>query len=183
MAALGDAGAVLTNDGDLAERLRRGRVHGLEKGFVVRDLGGAFRLDGLQAAFLSVKLPHLQEWTERRRVLAARYEKLLGSLPLTTPFDSEENEHVFNQYVVQVRGGGREPLRMHLDALGVANRVYYPRPLHLQPCFKPLGYQEGSLPVAEKASAELLALPMFPEMTREEQDEVVDAVRDFFTGD
>ncbi len=183
LAALGDAGAVLTNDAGLADRLRRGRVHGLEKNFVVRDLGGAFRLDGLQAAFLSVKLPHLEAWTARRRELAARYDKLLGPLPLTTPFESDDYAPVYNQYVVRVRSGGREPLRLHLEALGVGTRVYYPRPLHLQPCFEPLGYHVGSLPVAEKASAELLALPMFPEMTREEQDEVVDAVRDFFLGD
>ena len=183
LAALGDAGAVLTDDDALAHRLRQKRVHGLEPGFTVRELGGAFRLDGLQAAFLSVKLPHLQRWTERRRELAARYSKLLGPLPVTTPFSAEEHEHVFNQYVLRVRSGGREPLRMHLDALGIGNRVYYPRPLHLQPCFAHLGYQPGALPEAEKASAELLALPMFPEMTRQEQDEVVDAVRDFFLGD
>ena len=183
LAALGDAGACLTQDDELAERLRTLRVHGIERGFRVRQLGGAFRLDGLQAALLSVKLPHLRGWTEKRRDLADRYHKLLEPLALTTPFEAEEREHVFNQYVIRVRGGGREPLRHHLDACGIGNRVYYPKPLHRLQCFAELDHPEGSLPVAEKASQELLALPMFPEMTHAEQDEVIGAVRDFFTGD
>ena len=183
LAALGDAGACLTQDDALAERLRTLRVHGIEKGFTVRQLGGAFRLDGLQAAFLSAKLSHLGDWTAKRRELAARYQKLLEPLALTTPFEAEHRQHVFNQYVIRVRGGGREPLRHHLDACGIGNRVYYPKPLHRLSCFNHLGYKPGSLPVAEKASQELLALPMFPEMTREEQDEVVGAIRDFFAGD
>ena len=183
LAALGDAGACLTDDDALAARLRMMRVHGIEPGFVVNELGGAFRLDGLQAALLSVKLPHLDAWTQKRRELAARYHKLLEPLALTTPFEAEEREHVYNQYVIRVRGEGREPLRHHLDACGIGNRVYYPKPLHRLNCFAGLNYPEGSLPVAEKASAELLALPMFPEMTKAEQDEVVGAVRDFFAGD
>lgn len=183
LAALGDAGACLTDDDDLAARLRTMRVHGIEKGFVVKQLGGAFRLDGLQAALLSVKLPHLDEWTETRRELANRYHKLLEPLALTTPFESDERDHVFNQYVIRVRSEGREPLRLHLDACGIGTRVYYPKPLHRLQCFAGLNYAAGSLPVAEKASQELLALPMFPEMTRAEQDEVVGGVRDFFAGD
>jgi len=183
LAALGDAGACLTNDDDLAKRLRSLRVHGIEPGFVVKQLGGAFRLDGLQAALLSVKLPHLEAWTARRRELANRYHKLLEPLALTTPFEAGCREHVFNQYVIRVRGEGREPLRFHLDALGIGNRVYYPKPLHRLQCFAGLHCPAGSLPVAEKAAQELLALPMFPEMTHQEQDEVVAAVRDFFTGD
>ncbi|MEO0514066.1 MAG: DegT/DnrJ/EryC1/StrS family aminotransferase [Planctomycetota bacterium] len=183
LAALGDAGACLTNDDDLAARLKSLRVHGIEPGFVVPELGGAFRLDGLQAAMLSVKLPHLETWTAKRRELAKRYHKLLEPLALTTPFEAEEREHVFNQYVIRVRGEGREPLRMHLDAMDIGNRVYYPKPVHRLACFSALNYGPGSLPIAEKASQELLALPMFPEMTRDEQDEVVGAVRDFFAGD
>ena len=183
LAALGDAGACLTDDDALMDRLRTLRVHGIEKGFRVRQLGGAFRLDGLQAALLSIKLPLLAGWTERRRELARRYHKLLEPLALTTPFEADHREHVFNQYVIRVRGGGREPLRHHLDACGIGNRVYYPKPLHRLQCFADLDYPEGSLPVAEKASQELLALPMFPEMTRQEQDQVVAAVRDFFIGD
>jgi dTDP-4-amino-4,6-dideoxygalactose transaminase len=183
LAALGDAGCCLTDDDALANRLRTLRVHGIEPNFEVRQMGGAFRLDGLQAAMLSVKLPHLQAWTQKRRALATRYHKLLGTLPLATPFESPEREHVFNQYVIRVRGEGREPLRLHLDACEVGNRVYYPRPLHLQPCYADLDYQEGSLPRAEQAAAQLLALPMFPEMTRDEQDLVVATIREFFTGD
>ncbi len=183
LAALGDAGACLTSDAGLDHRLRSMRVHGIEPGFTVRQLGGAFRLDGLQAALLNVKLPHLAEWTERRRGLARRYHKLLEQLPLTAPFEAEHREHVFNQYVIRVRSEGREPLRLHLQACGIESRVYYPRPLHLQPCFAGLDYARGSLPVAEQASEELLALPIFPEMTREEQDEVVAAVREFFAAD
>jgi dTDP-4-amino-4,6-dideoxygalactose transaminase len=183
LAALGDAGACLTQDDDLAQRLRTLRVHGIEKGFNVRQLGGAFRLDGLQAALLSVKLPHLREWTQQRRELAKRYKKLLEPLAVTTPFEAEHRQHVYNQYVIRVRGGGREPLRHHLDAVGIGNRVYYPKPVHRLQCFAHLEQSAGSLPVAEKAANELLALPMFPEMTRDEQDEVVAAVRDFFIGD
>lgn len=183
LAALGDAGACLTHDDALDHRLRTLRVHGLEQGFTVKQLGGAFRLDGLQAAMLSLKLPYLEQWTRRRRDLARRYHKLLEQLPLTAPFEAEHREHVFNQYVIRVRGAGREPLRLHLEACGIGSRVYYPRPLHLQPCFAALDYQRGSLPIAEQASEELLALPIFPEMTREEQDEVVAAVREFFAGD
>ncbi len=183
LAALGDAGACLTDDRELADRLRLLRVHGLEPGFVVHHPGGVFRLDALQAAVLSVKLPHLEDWTARRRELAARYHRLLEPLALTTPFEAEQREHVFNQYVIRVRGQGREPLRHHLDACDIGNRVYYPRPLHLQPCFASLGYGPGSLPVAERASQELLALPLFPEMTGAEQDQVVGAVREFFAAD
>ena len=183
LAALGDAGACLTRDETLSHKLRTMRVHGIEPGFTVRQLGGAFRLDGLQAALLNVKLPFLDGWTERRRDLARRYHKLLEQLPLTAPFEAEHREHVFNQYVIRVRAEGREPLRLHLQALEIETRVYYPRPLHLQPCFAHLNYAKGSLPVAEQASEELLALPIFPEMTRDEQDEVVAAVREFFAAD
>lgn len=183
LAALGDAGACLTGDDDLAEQLRILRVHGIEEGFSVKTIGGAFRLDGLQAALLSIKLPHLEGWTRKRRELAARYHKQLQSLPVATPFEAERREHVFNQYVIRVRGEGREPLRLHLDACEIGNRVYYPRPLHMQPCYAHLNTPPGSLPVAETAVEQLLALPMFPEMTREEQNEVIEAVRDFFTGD
>lgn len=183
LAAAGDAGAVCTDDDDLAQRLRVLRVHGIEPGFTVRQLSGAYRMDPLQAALLSVKLPHVHGWVQRRRDLAKRYRKLFDHLAVTTPEAVDHVEHAYNLYTVRVRGGGREPLRHHLDAMGIGNRVYYPRPLHLQPVFAGLGFGPGTLPQAEKAAQEVLSIPMFSEMTHAQQNEVVEAVRDYFTGD
>ncbi len=183
IAAAGDAGAVLTDDDDLAKRLRSIRVHGLEPGFVVRQPGGAYRMDPLQAALLSVKLPHLDDWVAKRRELAKRYKKLFEPLAVTTPDSAEDIRHAYNLYTLRVRGGGREPLRYHLDAMYIGNRVYYPRPLHLQPAYHRLGGERGTLPHAERAADEVLSIPIFTDMTHDQQDEVVSAVRDYFTGD
>lgn len=183
LAAAGDAGAVMTDDDEVADRLRVLRVHGIEKGFTVRTLGGAFRMDPLQAALLSVKLPYVDEWVEQRRALAKRYKRQLEALAVTTPDSAEDIRHAYNLYTIRVRGGGREPLRHHLDAVGIGNRVYYPRPLHLQPAYASLGYERGTLPNAERAADEVLSIPMFSEMTHDQQDEVLEAIRDYFTGD
>ncbi|BAM04223.1 DegT/DnrJ/EryC1/StrS family aminotransferase [Phycisphaera mikurensis] len=183
LAAAGDAGAVVTDDDAVAERLRNLRVHGLKPGYIVDEVGGAFRMDPLQAAFLSVKLPLLPELVDKRRGLAKRYKKLLESMPVTTPDSAEDIRHAYNLYTLRVRGGGREPLRHHLDAKEIGNRVYYPRPLHLQPVYAHLGYEKGSLPAAERAADEVLSIPMYSDMSLEQQDEVVGAVRDYFMGD
>ncbi len=183
LAAAGDAGAVLTDDDALAQRLRSIRVHGLESGFVVRTPSGAFRMDPLQAALLSVKLPHVDQWVKRRRDLAKRYQQLFEPLAVTTPDSADDIRHAYNLYTLRVRGGGREPLRHHLDAMDIGNRVYYPRPLHLQPAYSHLGYERGTLPHAERACDEVLSIPMFTEMTKAQQDEVVNAVREYFAGD
>ncbi|MFN3167255.1 MAG: DegT/DnrJ/EryC1/StrS family aminotransferase [Phycisphaeraceae bacterium] len=180
LAAMGDAGAVVTNDADLAGKVRRMRVHGLEPGYRVRQLGGNFRIDAIQAKVLSIKLPHLDEQTHKRRALADRYNRHLEDLQVSTPVEAEKRVHTYNHYTVRVRSGGRDALMAHLDACEIESKVYYPRPLHLLECFAHLGYRAGELPVAEKAADEVLALPIFPEMTNAQQDEVVDAVRDYF---
>ena len=183
LAALGDAGAVVTNDDDLAEKVRKLRIHGLDGDYRYPLVGGNFRIDALHAAMLSVKMPHLDEYTEARRRHAERYIRHFEELPLSTPLEVKRRHHVYNQFTVRVRSMGRDALKAHLDAIGIGSRVYYPIPLHLQPCYKHLGYERGSLPEAERAAEQVLSLPCYPEMTREQQDEVIQAVRDCFMGD
>ena len=180
LSAMGDAGAVVTSDSELAGKIRKMRVHGLEPGYRVRSLGGNFRIDAIQAKVLSIKLPYLDEQTRRRRELADRYNRHLEDLQVSTPVEAEKRYHTYNHYTVRVRSGGRDPLMAHLEACEIESKIYYPVPLHLLDCFKHLGYRPGEFPVAEKAADEVLALPIFPEMTNAQQDEVVDAVRDYF---
>jgi dTDP-4-amino-4,6-dideoxygalactose transaminase len=185
LAGPGDGGAVITDNDDLAKTIRQLRNHGLDPGtgYTYSMIGGNFRLDGLQTAALDVKLPMLEAYTEARRAHAHRYTRKFEELRLTPPAEPGDRFHVYNQYTIRMRSDGREPLRLHLNAVGIGNRIYYEIPLHLQPCFKNLGYKPGMLPEAEKAAREVLSLPCFPEMTREQQDEVITAVRDFFAGD
>lgn len=185
LAGIGDGGAVVTDNDDLAARILQLRNHGLEPGTgcSYTMVGGNFRLDGLQAAVLSVKLPLLESYTEARRANAARYTRKFEEARLSTPSEPSDFRHVFNQYTIRVRDDGREPLRHHLSACGVGNRIYYETPLHLQPCFRHLGYKAGSLPEAEKAADQVLSIPCYPELSREQQDAVITAVRDFFVGD
>lgn len=180
LAAMGDAGALVTNDAVLADRFRKMRVHGLEQSYRVRQLGGNFRFDAIQAKVLSIKLPHLDEQTKRRRELADRYDRHLEDIQVSTPVEADKRLHTYNHYTIRVRSGGRDALMAHLEACEIQSRVYYPVPLHLLECFAHLGYQRGALPVAEEAADEVLALPIFPEMTHAQQDEVVEAVRDYF---
>ncbi len=176
----GDGGACLTDDDDLAMRLRMIRVHGMGEDARYPIVGGNFRLDALQAAILNVKMAYLDQWTEQRRACAHYYDSQLEALPLGTPFEASRRHHVYNQYTVRVRGGGREALRRHLDACGIGNRVYYSVPLHLQPCFASSGWKAGDCPVAEQAANEVVSLPMFPELTREQQDEVIGTIQEYF---
>lgn len=177
---LGDAGACVTNDDELAEKIRMLRVHGSDRGYHFPHIGGNFRIDAIHAALLTVKLKHLPAWIQRRRQIADRYGRKMENFPLSTPFEPEVRSHVFNNYTVRIRGGQREAVRHHLDAVGIGNRVYYPEPLHLQPCFEYLNYKPGSLPVAEEAAGQVLSLPIYPEMTDQQQDEVIAAIADFF---
>jgi dTDP-4-amino-4,6-dideoxygalactose transaminase len=181
--AMGDFGAVLTRDGELAARFRRLRMHGLDEDYRIEQIGGNFRPDALQAAILNHKLPHLGTWIDARRRLARRYDRALEDMPVSPPTVPPGRKHSFNQYTVRVRGGGRDALAAHLEAKGIGCRVYYPVPLHRQPVFEHLGYAEGSLPEAESACEEVLSLPMFPEMTDAQHDEVVATVRQCFEGD
>jgi len=180
----GDGGMLVTNDLEHARRLHLLRVHGEERKYFHRVVGINSRLDALQAAVLRVKLPHLDSWSVARQRNAQQYELLFNDAGLTEriglPFVRIDGRHIFHQYVIRVRDGKRDALREHLRQRGVGTDIYYPLPLHLQKCFAYLGYQEGDFPVAERAARETLALPVYPELIPEQQDYVVNAIRDFF---
>jgi dTDP-4-amino-4,6-dideoxygalactose transaminase len=178
----GDGGMISSTDDALATRLRRLRVHGAEETYFHQEVGLNSRLDTLQAAILRVRLRHLEEWNEERRLAAERYRILFeerGLLDaLTPPAEDPQNYHIYHQYVI--RCSRRDDLQAFLGAEGITSRVYYPLGLHLQPCFRFLGGQEGDYPEAERLSRESLALPIFPEITPEEQEWVVDTIRRFY---
>jgi dTDP-4-amino-4,6-dideoxygalactose transaminase len=177
----GDGGLMTTQDAALAERLRKLRVHGGVQMYHHEMVGTNSRLDALQAAVLSAKRPHLEGWKEARQANAAAYDAALSSLAgLATPPVLPGNEHVYNQYTVRVADGRRDALREFLAERDIGSGVYYPVPLHLQACFESLGYGAGDLPASEQASAEVLSLPVFPELTGDEREEVVRGVREFF---
>jgi dTDP-4-amino-4,6-dideoxygalactose transaminase len=184
LGAAGEAGLVTTNDDATAERLRRLRVHGGATEYHHDEVGFNSRLDTLQAAVLRVKLPHLDAWSDARRERADAYTRLMEEAGLaglvTAPHVLPGARHIFHQYVVRVSGERRDALVEHLQASGVGTKIYYPVPLHLQPCFADLGYKEGDFPEAERAARETLALPIYPELTREQQEYVVETVRRFF---
>jgi len=179
--ALGDGGAVVTNDEAMLDKLRILRDHGQNPRYHYQMIGGNFRLDEMQAAFLEVKLPHLDGWAAARREHACRYHRLLEDTPLTLPDAGEDKFHVYNQYTVRC-ADKRDDLLAHLREAGVIASIYYPMPLHVQPCFEALGGKAGDLPISEAASNEVLSLPLFPEMTDAQQDEVSAAVHGFFEG-
>jgi dTDP-4-amino-4,6-dideoxygalactose transaminase len=175
----GDGGMIVTQDEALAERLRRIRVHGGLRMYHHEEVGFNSRLDALQAAVLSAKLPHLESWSEKRRRNASYYTAgFAGVDDVRTPFVDERNESIFNQYTIRVPR--RDALQEHLKARGIGTSVYYPVPLHLQPCFAYLGYTEGAFPESEAASREVLSLPIYPELTTAQLDEVIGAVRSFY---
>ena len=179
----GDGGMLSTDDDQLAARLRRLRVHGGETEYIHREVGLNSRLDALQAAVLRVKLPHLDSWSDARRERADTYTQLFAEarLPfdLATPHVREGARHIFHQYVVRVPAPVRDSLMEHLKRHGVGTKVYYPVPLHLQECFRPLGYAEGDLPESERAARETFALPVYPELTEEQQRYVVETINNF----
>ncbi|MBW8768399.1 MAG: DegT/DnrJ/EryC1/StrS family aminotransferase [Gemmatimonadetes bacterium] len=175
----GDGGMLVTQNDALAERLKRLRVHGGAKQYFHDEVGYNSRLDALQAAVLSAKLPHLAGWSARRRANAAYYDAAFADLAdVRTPVVRPENESIFNQYTVRVPR--RDELQAFLKARGIGTAVYYPLPLHLQPCFAYLGYREGQCPESERAAAEVLSLPIFPELSDAQLGEVVSGVRAFF---
>jgi dTDP-4-amino-4,6-dideoxygalactose transaminase len=180
----GDGGAIVTGDGDRAERLRALRVHGGRQMYHHRWVGWNSRLDALQAAVLRVKLPHLDGWCGARADRAARYDAWLGEAGLVRagrvrlPAREPRSTHIFHQYTLRVER--RDELREHLRAAGIGHGVYYPVPLHLQECFAELGYRSGDLPNAEAACREVLSLPMYPELTDAQQERVVAAIADFY---
>jgi dTDP-4-amino-4,6-dideoxygalactose transaminase len=184
LGALGDGGMVLTPDGALAEKVRLLRVHGASPKYYHRELGYNSRLDELQAAILRVKLQRLDAWTEGRRAAAARYARLFAEVGLgeavVLPAERPGFTHVYHQYTI--RAYRRDALQAHLDHCGIGTAVYYPLPLHLQPVFEELGYRPGDLPETEAACAEVLSLPIFPELTEEQQEYVVAQVAGFYAG-
>ena len=177
LGGFGDGGMVLTRDADLAQRLRLLRAHGAVAKNQHVALGGNFRLDELQAALLRVKLPHLPAWTARRRAIASRYRAGLSDLSLGLP--PPDPGAVWNQFVVRVPDGRRDALRQHLAEQGVGSAVYYPTPLHLQPCLAGLGLRRGDFPRAERAAHEVLALPIYPELSLDDVDRVCEVVGGF----
>lgn len=183
LGAYGDGGMVVTNDDELVERVRILRVHGSKPKYYHHMVGTNSRLDALQAAILRVKLPHLEDWTAARQRLAARYDDLLhGVEGIQLPYHAPDRSHIFHQYTIRVKNGCRDALQQHLKEQGIGSMIYYPRPLHLQECFKELGYNEGALPVSERASHEVLSLPVFPELAQKEQDHVIQQIRVFIEG-
>jgi dTDP-4-amino-4,6-dideoxygalactose transaminase len=184
LGAFGDGGFVTTGRDDLAHEIRLLRNHGAEPKYFHKRVGANFRLDALQAAVLRVKLPHLSRWTEMRQTNADRYDRLFAEAalskdaggPVVLPARPADRTHIFNQYVIRVPG--RDAVRAKLTAAGIGTEIYYPVPFHLQECFAPLGYQPGDFPRAEAAANEVLALPVFGELTADQQNEVVNALAD-----
>jgi dTDP-4-amino-4,6-dideoxygalactose transaminase len=203
LGALGDAGALLTQDTALFERAKILRLHGMEPKYYHALVGGNFRLDALQAALLAVKLPHFNGYTEGRRSNAALYAERLAQLPgvmtariqdcgcakpgdadatarLILPVAYPHNGHIWNQYTLRVIGAGRrDALRAHLTTRGIGSEIYYPLPLHEQACFAHLGYQPDDFPWAHRLSGEVLSLPIYPEIPVEQIEQVCSVIGEF----
>jgi len=177
----GDGGMLVTNDDDTADRLGILRLHGSRPKYYHSIVGINSRLDALQAAVLSVKLGHLESWSQGRRDNAANYTRLIAEKGLadkiTTPVTPDGYTHIFNQYVIRVEN--RDGLRDHLAKNDIGSEIYYPVPLHLQECFADLGYKEGSMPVSEEAAKTTMALPIYTELTDEMQEYVIDTIAAF----
>ena len=179
----GDGGMMTTRDPALAERLRLFAAHGMSPRYYHQVIGINSRLDTIQAAALIVRRRRLADWTRQRVENADRYRLLLGSPNLSDqiqiPVCQPRNEHVWNQYTIRVSRGRRDALRQHLTTQGIGSEIYYPLPLHLQECFRNLGYPPGSLPETERAAAEVLSLPIFPGLRMDEQERVAESIREF----
>ncbi|MHC4662778.1 MAG: DegT/DnrJ/EryC1/StrS family aminotransferase [Planctomycetota bacterium] len=177
--AMGDAGMVITNDDEKAGILNKLRIHGSGAGAYIHEIIGLnARIDAFQAASLLAKLPLLDDWNESRRNHAAEYDKAFKDTPLVTPYTEPNVQHVYHLYTI--RTGDRDRLKSFLNARGIGCGVYYPLPLHLQPCFASLGCSKGDFPESERAAMEVLSLPCYPYLTAGEREEVVSAVLDFF---
>jgi dTDP-4-amino-4,6-dideoxygalactose transaminase len=175
----GDGGMMVTQDEALAARLKRLRVHGGSVQYFHDEVGYNSRLDALQAVVLLAKLPHLLDWSARRRANAEYYDAALADVPeVIVPVVDPGNESIFNQYTLRV--DRRDELQSHLRSRAIGSAIYYPLPLHLQPCFAYLGYREGSCPESERAAREVISIPIYPELTRDMQDQVVEAIRGFY---
>lgn len=182
LGAMGDAGAIVTDNADLYERCKLIRVHGSGHTYFHKIVGGNFRIDALQAAILRIKLRHLEAWTEARRARADRYTALLTDAGLTPEFVRPpavlRGRHVYHQYVLNC--DRRDGLMDHLKSRSIGGGIYYPLPLHLQECFAALGGKPGDFPESERAAQRVLALPIYPELTEQQQETVVAAIREFY---
>ncbi|HEV2961817.1 MAG TPA: DegT/DnrJ/EryC1/StrS family aminotransferase [Candidatus Angelobacter sp.] len=189
LSAFGDAGALTTNDPDLAERVVMLRDHGSRQRYYHEEIGANSRLDAIQAAVLRVKMPHLQQWNSERRQRASTYDELFADSGLIKTGAASSNSvtllktrpeahHIYHQYVIRVKK--RDQLKAFMSDRGIGTQIYYPVPLHLQKCFIYLGYAAGDLPETEAAAAEVLALPMFAELREEEQQYVVETIAEFY---
>ena len=179
LGAFGDGGMVVTNNEALAEKLRVLRVHGGKPKYYHAMIGGNFRLDALQAAVLSVKLKHLDDWTAGRQRNADNYDELFAAnCPgIAAPLRIEGGHHIFNQYTIRVNN--RDALRAHLNEHNIGSEVYYPVPLHLQECFSSLGYSRGDFPVSEEAAESVISVPVYPEVSKAQQQYVVETIASF----
>jgi dTDP-4-amino-4,6-dideoxygalactose transaminase len=181
----GDGGMVVTQDPERAEKLKILRVHGSQPKYYHKVLGGNFRLDALQAAIVNAKLPHLDGWTAGRQANARRYRSLFQESALVEkglvvlPEEAPGRRHIYNQFVIRVPR--RDELRKHLTDQGIGTEIYYPVPLHLQECFRYLGYREGDFPLSEAAARETVALPIYPELSDEQIRYVVDSILGFLS--
>ncbi len=184
LGSFGDGGFMTTEDDELCQRLKMLRVHGETKQYHHQIVGFNSRLDSFQAAVLNAKLPHLEHWITRRQANARYYDRLFreGGLHefITLPEVADERRHVWNQYIIRVPNGRRDALRKHLTQQNIGTQIYYPVPMHEQPCFASLGYELGRLPETESAARETVALPIFPELTAHEQQQVVAQIATFF---
>jgi len=194
LGGVGDGGMVVTNDPGRAAKVSLLRAHGSKPKYYHKLVGGNFRLDAIQGAVVSAKLPHLDKWTAGRQANAARYDELFAASGIRIASSGDQpaaraaaelvlpktvaSRHIFNQYVI--RTSEREALRKALEAAGVSTEIYYPVPMHLQECFASLGYKAGQMPESERAADETLALPIYPELSDAQARYVVDVVRDFF---
>ncbi|MGC2109097.1 MAG: DegT/DnrJ/EryC1/StrS family aminotransferase [Candidatus Korobacteraceae bacterium] len=192
LSAAGDAGCVTTDDEELADHVRRLRNHGSRQRYYHEEIGWNCRLDAVQAAVLRVKLKHLEDWNQRRRIVACRYFGLFAAAglikteaqtvdkqaPVALLASSPDAHHIYHQFVI--RALHRDELRKFLTERGIGSEIYYPVPLHLQECFAYLGYRAGDLPESERAAKEVLALPIFPELREDEQQRVVSPIAEFY---
>jgi dTDP-4-amino-4,6-dideoxygalactose transaminase len=175
----GDGGMVVTQSDEIATRVRRLRVHGGMKTYYHEEVGYNSRLDALQAAVLSAKMVSLASWSAARRKNAAYYDAAFADLnDVRTPTIDPANESIYNQYTLRV--ARRDALQTHLKEKQIGSAVYYPLSLHLQPCFEYLGYKRGAFPESERASQEVISIPVYPELKQSQLDEVIDAVRGFY---
>ena len=180
LGAYGEGGAVVTNDPQIDARLRALRHHAQSERYYHDELGFNYRMDGFQGAVLSIKLKYLEEWTEERRLLAARYKERLADLPLQLPAEAPDRRHVWHLFVIL--HPERDRIRRELEARGILSSLHYPVPIHLQKAYRHLGHRPGDFPVTEKIARECLTLPLFPEMTAPQQDRVIEALHEILGG-